>query len=100
MTDYYVFFYMKIKIKMLLHRTINRGCKETELILNKIFQNLNIQKMQQSEVISLYEKLLEIDDYLIYKYFMKFPNEINKNHNQETLKKIINNCIKQSLTLK
>lgn len=51
-------------IKQLLYRSNHRGCKETDILLGKYF-NQKHQKLNDEEL-EIYRKFLEEDDVFIY----------------------------------
>ena len=57
----------KTRIKRLIYRSINRGCKETDYIFSD-FALYELHNLSESELDD-YEKLLDVDDTTLYRWF-------------------------------
>lgn len=57
------------KIKELIYKSIHRGCKEIDYILNEFVMH-KLLKLNDQEL-KIYEKLLDIDDYKIYSWLIE-----------------------------
>jgi succinate dehydrogenase flavin-adding protein (antitoxin of CptAB toxin-antitoxin module) len=55
------------RLRRLIYRSINRGCKETDYIFSDFALN-ELQNLSVSELDD-YEKLLEVDDATLYSWF-------------------------------
>lgn len=64
----------ELLIKQLLYRSNHRGCKETDILLGKFF-NENFKKFDE-EKLKLYDQFISEDDMLIYDWIMeKIPED-------------------------
>ncbi len=55
---------MDCKRKILLYRSVHRGCKETDLLLGKFAQQ-NIDLLTDHELLE-YEQIVDMDDHKLY----------------------------------
>lgn len=76
-------------VKQLLYRSNHRGCKETDILLGRFFNEKNQEFSQKN--LQLYDKFINEDDMLIYDWilgkiavdeeYLELVLEIRKFHN-------------------
>jgi antitoxin CptB len=87
-----------LRIKKLIYRSSHRGCKETDYIFTDFALN-ELHKLSD-EMLNDYEKLIEVDDALLYNWFTgesspaaEFNNVLFrkiKEYNEQNKKRIYN----------
>lgn len=76
---------IETKLKRLIYRSMNRGCKETDYIFSDFALN-ELQKLSPVELDD-YERLLEVDDNTLYTWFAGI-NKVDEAYNSSVFHKI------------
>ena len=76
----------ELLIKRLKYRSLNRGCKELDLIIG-YFANSYLEEMNLKELLE-YQQILDLNDHYFYNYLLSAINNI-PNDAGVVMKKII-----------